>query len=271
MSVVENYTLTKVLITVMTYPHPSSGYNELVCTAGITEKGEWVRLYPVDYRYRPRNQQFHKYQWIEVELGQRGNGNDDRSESHRPKLDTIRILGEPLSTKRGWAERRFIIDALPHASINKLRNLYDQQKVSLGIVRPSRVLDLLVERADAEWKPEWQRLFDETRLFGEPQKPLRKIPYKFSYVFECADTEAGNPHMAMCEDWEMGVLFLSEAARLGSDEQAAASVKRKFFDEMCGPHKDTRFFVGTVFPWNSWLVLGLFWPPKEPQETLFPC
>ena len=38
----------KVLIVVMTYPHPSRGYQELVCTAGITESGEWVRLYPID-------------------------------------------------------------------------------------------------------------------------------------------------------------------------------------------------------------------------------
>lgn len=27
---------TKVLVTVMTYPHPSRNYQELVCTAGIT-------------------------------------------------------------------------------------------------------------------------------------------------------------------------------------------------------------------------------------------
>ena len=44
---------TNVLITVMTYPHPSQRHQELVCTAGITEAGEWVRLYPIDYRYRP--------------------------------------------------------------------------------------------------------------------------------------------------------------------------------------------------------------------------
>lgn len=62
----------KVLITVMTYPHPSRGYQELVCTAGVTESGEWIRLYPVDYRYREQHQQFKKYQWIEVVLGPKG-------------------------------------------------------------------------------------------------------------------------------------------------------------------------------------------------------
>jgi len=82
----------------MTYPHPSRGYSELVCTAGITRSLEWVRLYPIDYRYRARSQQFRKYQWINVGLASRGAGNDKRRESRRPDLDSIRILGEPLST-----------------------------------------------------------------------------------------------------------------------------------------------------------------------------
>lgn len=46
-------TRTRVLVTVLTYPHPSAKYKELVCTAGVTAAGEWIRLYPVDYRYRP--------------------------------------------------------------------------------------------------------------------------------------------------------------------------------------------------------------------------
>jgi len=75
-------TKQKILITVMTYPHPSEGYQELVCTAGINEAKEWVRLYPVDYRYRPRGQQFRKYQWIEVELDR--HDKDNRPESWRP-------------------------------------------------------------------------------------------------------------------------------------------------------------------------------------------
>ena len=71
---------TKVLITVMTYPHPSETHQELVCTAGITEDQQWVRLYPIDYRYRPKEQQFRKYQWIEIDLAARGAKNDDRKE-----------------------------------------------------------------------------------------------------------------------------------------------------------------------------------------------
>jgi hypothetical protein len=170
---------TKVLILVKTYPLPSRGHQEVVCTAGITESGEWVRLYPIDYRYRPRDQQFEEYQWIEVELEPKGSKNDKRRESRRPVLESIRRIGEPLSTKRKWAARRQIVDRLPHYTM------------------------------------------------------------------------------------------LNESVRLGSDAAAAESVKKKFFDELCRADKDTRFFMGTCFPYNTWLVLGVFWPPKDQQQTLF--
>jgi hypothetical protein len=252
---------TKVLITVMTYPHPSRGYQELVCTAGITESGDWVRLYPVDYRYRENDQRFKKYQWIEIILGPFGAGNDSRKESRRPDLDSIQILGEPINTKSKWKDRRAIIDRMPHHTRNQLVALYEKDKTSLGIVRPTKVLDMEIRKADTEWKPEWQSLFSQLRLFGPPQKALRKIPYTFHYIFECEDSN-GKPHTAMCEDWELGMLFLHERERLATEDAAAESVRQKFFGELCRSDKDTRFFVGTHFPYNTWLVLGVFWPPK---------
>jgi hypothetical protein len=57
----------RVLVTVMTYPIPSANYGELVCTAGVTESGDFVRLYPIRYRDLPLAQQYKKYQWIEVD------------------------------------------------------------------------------------------------------------------------------------------------------------------------------------------------------------
>lgn len=50
----------KILITVKTYPIPSTKYDELVCTAGVTEEGEFIRLYPINFRDLPYDQQFKK-------------------------------------------------------------------------------------------------------------------------------------------------------------------------------------------------------------------
>ena len=65
------------------------------------------------------------------------------------------------------------------------------------------------------------------------------------------------------------MLFLKEAERLGSDQAGAVSVRSKFLGELCRDDKDTRFFMGTYFPYNTWLVLGVFWPPKQAQQPLF--
>ena len=89
--------LLKVLITVKTYPIPSAKYDELVCTAGVSETGDFVRLYPVNFRDLPYSQQYTKYQWIQVSA-QRHSGRDTRKESYRPDCETLKKLGEPIPT-----------------------------------------------------------------------------------------------------------------------------------------------------------------------------
>ena len=226
-----------------------------------------MRLYPIDYRYLPADAQFKKYQWIEVELQPREKGNDKRKESRKPILEDITLLGEPLSTAKGWLARREIIDKLPHLTIKQYETLYNEDGTSLGVVRPSRVIDMKIEPVEGEWDDAKQGILIQQRLFGEQPKELAKIPYKFSYVFECEDHD--KPYTRMCEDWELGALFIKERRRLGSNEAAAKSVKNKFFNELCTPNKDTRFFMGTVYPYNTWVVLGVFYPPKlddQPQQ-----
>ncbi|MCY4569536.1 MAG: hypothetical protein OXD49_14660 [Candidatus Poribacteria bacterium] len=259
------HTKTKVLITVMTYPHPSQSYQELICTAGITEDGKWVRLYPIDYRYRPHHQKFRKYQWIEVELAEQGAKNDQRKESRKPSLDSIRLLGEPLGTKNNWEDRRNIINKLPIHTLNELKALYNKDKTSLGIVRPAHILDLTIEKLDPDWKPAQQNTLNQLRLFGPQPKHLAKIPFKFSYLFECEDSS--KPHKAMITDWELGVLYLNEVRRLESQQKAAESVKNKFLNELCHSSKNTQFFMGTVLPYNTWIVIGVFWPPKTSPKA----
>ena len=60
--------LTKVLITVKTYPAISKKYDELVCTAGFLEDGSWIRLYPIQFRKKSYAEQYKKYQWVELDI-----------------------------------------------------------------------------------------------------------------------------------------------------------------------------------------------------------
>ena len=84
----------KVLITVKTYPNPSVKYDELVCNAGFLESGEWIRIYPVKFRSLPYDQQYKKYNWIELNLVKRKD--DARQESYQPRMgidEEIKLIG----------------------------------------------------------------------------------------------------------------------------------------------------------------------------------
>lgn len=69
-----------------------------------------------------------------------GAGNDQRKESRKPILETIRPLGQPLSRKNGWSERRQIIDQMPVYTVKPLKALYESERMSLGVVKPTSIV-----------------------------------------------------------------------------------------------------------------------------------
>jgi hypothetical protein len=251
----------KVLVTVKTYPVPSRGYTELVCTAGIRSDGGFIRLYPINYRYRPYWEWFKKYQWIGVEVDK--NPNDPRPESYMPVSGAkIRTLGEPLSTKNNWDERKKIV------LVEKIHTMCEleekpQTECSLGIIRPKEVKDLIIKEVEPKWNPRQQKILDQQELFGPKKKPLEKIPFRFSYKFTCEEPGCRG-HKKIITDWEVGRLFLRMRDQHQSENVAVDKVKEKFLDDICHPDRDTHFFVGTVHPrkYKSWIIIGTFYPKK---------
>lgn len=263
----------KVLITVKTYPIPSSKYDELVCTAGVREDGSFVRLYPINFRDLPFGQQYRKYQWIAVNAGRYG-GRDARKESYRPDCDSIKLLGEPIPAKGNWSQRAKY--ALAQRSLS-MEDLYEQQRrdrTSLGVFRPKRVYNLVVKRDAAEWKASFKAALAQHRLWDDrkvTREPPRKVPFRFYYRFECDDARCRRDHRMMIEDWEVGALYWRMRDHGASPNEAAGRVRAKFFDELCGPTKDTHFFVGTILAHpQTWVVVGVFWPPAKKTSCGMP-
>jgi hypothetical protein len=82
------YQHKKVLIVVKTYPTPARKGVEVSCTAGITEDGQWIRLFPLPFRFLRSEKQFKKYQWIEVAVTK---ASDPRPDSWVVDLDSIKV------------------------------------------------------------------------------------------------------------------------------------------------------------------------------------
>lgn len=259
----------RILILCKTYPSPSARHAETSCVAGVEEAGRMIRLYPVPFRLL-EEAKFKKWQWISAVVEKASD--DHRPESHRIKVDTIQLDGEPLSPRQNWAERRHILDRLPvFDDFGALELSRQTVGTTLGLIRPARITGLDVTQTKApDWTDEECRkllqLQRQGNLFDESDTAkiatLRKVPFDFHYRYEC-DTEAGkNNYRHKIVDWEAGALYWNVRRRNGSSWEAA--FRSKLEHEL--PNTDFMLLMGTIhrFP-DQWLIISLIYPPKRPS------
>lgn len=249
---------------VRTYPVPARKGVEVSCTAAITDKGEWLRLFPVPYRRLNTSQQFKKYQWIEVGVMK---ASDPRPESHKISQQTIKIKSDVLPTTNGWQARKNIIFPLKAESMCALRRQRDEHgSPTLGIFQPAAIEKLIIRPTAADWTQAELEIMKQGDLFeSESAELLEKIPYDFSYKFRCSEPTC-NTHTMKCTDWEMGQSWRKWRTKYGDEWEKA--FRQKYEIEM-RDKLDTHLYVGTInqHP-KEWIVVGLFYPPKVPP-TLF--
>ncbi|MDP9315135.1 MAG: hypothetical protein M3R24_30445 [Chloroflexota bacterium] len=252
------WTPIKVLVTARTYPAPARKGIEVSCTGGITEAGQWIRLFPVPYRFLDEDKRFRKYQWIELSAAK---ASDARPESYQPDLDSIRIVSAPLPTAANWKARRDVISRLQAPSLCWLQRERDKHKVpTLGFFKPREIVRLVIEPDSRTWTPEELARLRQYPLFGSaPAQELEKIPFKFKYQFFCDDVDC-HGHELSCLDWEMGQSYRSWARKY-TDWQAMFRLR---YEKEMIENFDTHFFVGTVHMHpGAWIIVGLFYPPAQ--------
>jgi hypothetical protein len=254
----------KVLITVKTQPIPSQKYDELVCTAGVTETGDFIRLYPVNFRDLPYDQHYKKYQWLEVDAVKH-TGRDTRKESYRPDCSTIQLIGEPIPPRDNWGERSKYALAKASQSMEELYTKQSCDKTSLGIFRPKEVLGIVVRPTEPDWNAGFKAALMQQRLWENrkaSKEPPRKVPFKFQYRFLCDDVRCTG-HQMMNEDWEVGALYWRCIDGGATQLEACDTVKKKFLEQLCATDRDTHFYVGTILAHaKSWVVIGVYYPKK---------
>ncbi len=253
------YHAKKVLITVKTYPLPSKKAIEASCTAGITEEGSWIRLFPLPFRHLEYEKRFKKYQWIEASVTK---ASDPRPESYKVDLDSIHPLGEPLPTSNNWQIRKEIVLSLAVPSLCYLQRTQEDTEATLGIFKSRCINELIIE---PEEHPNWteqelETLSQQTMFDKKYIKPLEKIPFKFKYRFFCDDPKC-NEHILSITDWEIGEAYRKYKQRYGENWE---SYFRQKFEYDVIYSFDTYFYVGTVraHP-DVWIIVGLFYPQKE--------
>lgn len=263
----------KVLVVVKAYPNPSRKYQETVCTAGLLNGEQWIRIYPVPYRLLSNENQYPKYGWIELDL-ERRTGKDFRPESFRllrGEQEEITLLDKISASPMGWEERkRYVLQNVYRSMQELIDTAYDKSiGTSIAVVKPLEILDVCSSPND-NYEPEKAnpRVPD---LFSSQEensafKTVKQLPYKFYYQFKTTD---GKIRRMMVEDWEIGALYWNCYYRHRIEETAIEKVKEKLWK--LAQTTDLHLIVGTTLrnhqkgaP-NPFVIIGLFYPPVVPQ------
>lgn len=232
------------LVLCQAYPIISSKYELLICMAGITDEGEFRRIYPVPL-VKWQKDPISKRKWIEYEMKE-DHSSDGRGESRKIVPSTISVQEEvSYETLRG-----ILLD-----NLSTVERLTDDGS-SLGIIKPN-VTDL-----DFEWKEARQRKSDliskQCTLEGG-RIGFYYPPELIKYRFRCNGSSACPGHHIMCEDWEAIMLYRRLHGLGPTMDVAHAKVRSKLYDWMVR-ERDLYFMMGTDARFGKWLIISLLYP-----------
>lgn len=254
----------RILVTVKTYPNPAKTGVEVSCTGGITREGSWIRLFPVPFRFLDEDKRFPRYAWIDASVRK---ASDSRTESYNLNPDSIQLVSEVKS----WGARKDLVFPLKRhclCCIKQEQETKGGNAPTLGIFKPAEIQRFSLEPAAPDWTSEQKAILNQQTLgFGNaPEQPLEKIPFDFKYAFRCDEAQCTG-HSTKCLDWELYQAYRSWRQKYG--DRWRTKFLLRFSDQMISKN-DTHFYVGTIraHP-REWTIVGLFYPPFDPNLGLF--
>lgn len=253
----------EVLVTVKAAPNPSAKSGETVCVAGLALSknrmaSQWVRLYPINFRFLEQDQRFKKYDIIRVRATP-ANG-DSRVESWRPDMSTMTVV-DHLDP---WTRRRALLDPAGSDTMCRLNRENQAAPVaaSLGLV-PVRELTELRVTPHRGWTAEEQAKIaayvSQLDLFNDSDKsPLEAPRFEGHYRWKCFDSHCRG-HEQSIIDWEF--VALQRRLSSASDAEVRAAIQAKFVDMMFQAARRPAFFVGNQAKRHHvFHVLGVYYP-----------
>lgn len=248
----------KVTIITKAYPEPSSKHGDVACTAGITEDGKWIRLYPIDMRHFIERNKISKFDIIEAEV-KKDKDKLGRKESHKVRPDSIRVIDRGLTKpKIDWERRNELLLPNLTESVQALKETYDNDKTSLGLIKPVKILDFIkTQDLEVYEKNGWSFTIN---LDGKVIPKVTKIPHIFKYRFKCRCCDEED-HTMQCEDWELFESYRSWGKRYKDPNKLWEKLKGKYFHWML-KNRRLYFIMGMYSQYPTWFIIGIYYPPK---------
>jgi hypothetical protein len=250
----------KVLIIGRASPEPSKKHIETVCTGGITETGEVLRLYPIPLRYLEKERKYKLWTWAKFQVQK--NPSDRRKESYRVRDDSIEVLAEVKDP----SERFALLEKAVAPDRETLAEQYRKDWTSIGIIEIDFV-DFYMGTKTKDWekdKPYIKQFHLYTRV-----KPLEQLPIEMRLKFKCRNNPNCTTHESSLIGWQYMEAFRKFTKEYGSGEKAFEVIDAKIRASFNDERKRKFALMGTHSRFSSWMVAELYFFDKNLPPRLF--
>jgi len=185
------------------------------------ENGEWLRLFPMPYRYLTPKPAFSKISMDRGSLLQNlatpGLKLQTKDDSIKNSAVLFQVIQLASTEKRPISSESASLCALDRSGA--------ERPSDLGFFRPKTIERLQVVAAvPPDWTAAQLAILRQEHLFQKrPSRELEKIPFYFRYQFSC-DDDTCTGHALMCTDWEMGESYRSWRQQYGENGRSFAKI-----------------------------------------------
>lgn len=241
----------ELMVNCKTYPAVSKKYIETVCTGGVQANGDFVRLYPIPFRFLEDDEQYGRWDVIRVKVYR--DTKDKRPESwHLQPGTKIEVVKTVSTDKQRWEWMQ--------PTVHDSTEAMTEAGLTNGCVE--------IEPIEFYWKPdekEWSssqlQTMNQGQLFisEDDLKSLAdRVPWQYRLKYR--EKNSGREGDAKILAWSLYQGFrrrlrtMDEAAAL---EVTATKVKSSIFN----PEKKVFAIFGTHSRSGHWMISALYHVP----------
>jgi len=247
----------ELLVNCKTYPAVSSKYVETVCTGGVQTTGEFVRLYPVPFRFLDATEQYSRWDVIRVRVYR--DSRDTRPESWHIEAGTqIEVVESITTEKRRWEWMR--------KTVHESAAAMEAKGLTNGCVKIEPIQ--LYWKADPkEWTPSQLNVIQQGDLFAtkeQMQEHADRVPWQFRLKYREANTGREDDGKVLAWSYYQG--FRRARKEEVSDEAALERIAQKVRESIFNPDKTVFAILGTHSRFGNWMISSLYHVPTDVIE-----
>jgi len=243
----------ELMVNCKTYPAVSTKYIETVCTGGVQADGQFVRLYPVPFRFLDAEEQYSRWDVIRVRAYR--DTKDKRPESwHLAPGMPITVIDSISTEKRRWEWMQKTV----HSSTKYMTD----NGITNGCVEIEPIA-LYWEPDSKEWTASQRAVINQGDLFATKQQLediSERVPWQFRLKFR--ERNSGREDDAKVLAWSYYQGF-RRAAKQMDEVSALNSVAENIRGSIFNSAKKVFAIFGTHSRFGHWMISSLYHVPTE--------